>query len=82
MYCTVPENGGHTNFRNANVHVKPKAGSAVFFSYIDPEELVMDTGFTEHSSTATLPEDPDRIGQVPPEVDSCGGSRDPAPSER
>ena len=54
MYCTVPENGGHTNFRNANVHVKPKAGSAVFFSYIDPEELVMDTGFTEHSGCPVL----------------------------
>jgi hypothetical protein len=41
--------GGHTNFRNAGVHVKPEVGSAVFFSYIDPKKLVMDTGFTEHS---------------------------------
>ncbi len=45
----VPESGGHTNFRNAGVHVKPQAGNAIFFSYIDPEKLVMDTGFTEHS---------------------------------
>merc|ERR1711935_192784 len=49
MYCTIPEVGGHTNFRNANVHVKPKKGSGVFFSYIDPATKVMDNGFTEHS---------------------------------
>lgn len=49
MYCDVPEAGGHTNFRNAGVHVKPEKRSAVFFSYIDPETRIMDTGFTEHS---------------------------------
>ncbi|KAL3932498.1 MAG: hypothetical protein SGBAC_010827, partial [Bacillariaceae sp.] len=49
MYCSIPEFGGHTNFRNANVHVKPKRGSAVFFAYMDPETKVMDNGFTEHS---------------------------------
>lgn len=49
MYCSIPEVGGHTNFRNANVHVKPKLGSGVFFSYIDPETKIMDNGFTEHS---------------------------------
>lgn len=38
-----------TNFRNAGVHVKPERGSGIFFSYIDPENRVMDTGFTEHS---------------------------------
>lgn len=36
IYCTIPEKGGHTNFQNANVHVKPQVGSAVFFSYVDP----------------------------------------------
>ena len=41
--------GGHTNFRNAGVHVKPEPGNAIFFSYIDPNTLTMDTGFTEHS---------------------------------
>jgi hypothetical protein len=45
----VPESGGHTNFRNAGVHVKPNTGNAVFFSYIDPETRIMDNGFTEHS---------------------------------
>jgi hypothetical protein len=40
---------GHTNFRNAGVHVKPERGNAIFFSYIDPETKIMDTGFTEHS---------------------------------
>lgn len=44
LYCTVPKLGGHTNFRNAGVHVKPKAGNGIFFSYIDPEKLVMDNG--------------------------------------
>jgi hypothetical protein len=29
--------------------VKPVKGSAVFFSYINPETKVMDDGFTEHS---------------------------------
>lgn len=49
QHSTVPETGGHTNFRNAGVHVKPESGNAIFFSYIDPKKLVMDTGFTEHS---------------------------------
>ena len=44
LYCTVPEVGGHTNFRNAGVHVKPEAGNGIFFSYIDPEKLIMDNG--------------------------------------
>ena len=49
MYCDVAESGGHTNFRNSGVHVKPEKNAAVFFSYIDPAALIMDTGFTEHS---------------------------------
>jgi hypothetical protein len=49
VYCDVADSGGHTNFRNAGVHVKPEMGNAIFFSYIDPKSLIMDTGFTEHS---------------------------------
>jgi 2OG-Fe(II) oxygenase superfamily len=49
MYCITAESGGHTNFRNAGVHVKPVPYDAVFFSYIDPLTKTMDTGFTEHS---------------------------------
>lgn len=49
MYCAVPEDGGHTNFRNAGVHVNPKPGTGVFFSYIDPDTLLTDNGFTTHS---------------------------------
>jgi 2OG-Fe(II) oxygenase superfamily len=49
MFCSVPDDGGHTNFANAAVNVKPKLGSALFFSYIDPERKVMDSGFTQHS---------------------------------
>ncbi|GAX10314.1 hypothetical protein FisN_3Lh517 [Fistulifera solaris] len=49
MYCDVATDGGHTNFRNAGVHVKPTTGAGIFFSYIDPDTLVMDSGYTEHS---------------------------------
>mmetsp|Transcript_727 Transcript_727/g.1007 ORF Transcript_727/g.1007 Transcript_727/m.1007 type:complete len:178 (-) Transcript_727:741-1274(-) len=49
MYCTLPERGGSTNFRNAGVHVKPVSGNAIFFSYINPESKFMDSGYTEHS---------------------------------
>lgn len=50
MYCDLTNLiGGHTNFGNAGVHVKPEVGHAVFFSYFDPSTGLMDTGFTEHS---------------------------------
>jgi len=49
MYCTVPTKGGATNFRNAGLHVVPEVRTATFFSYIDPETMKMDNGFTEHS---------------------------------
>lgn len=49
MYCTIPTLGGATNFRNSNIHVKAKRGSAVFFSYIDPLTNMTDNRFTEHS---------------------------------
>jgi len=49
MYCTIPEVGGATNFHNSNVHVKPKHGSAVFFSYMDPISNMTDNRYTEHS---------------------------------
>jgi hypothetical protein len=49
IYCTIPEKGGHTNFRNAGVHIKPSTGSAIFFGYIDPETKLMDTEYTTHS---------------------------------
>lgn len=49
MYCTLPEKGGNTNFRNAGVHVKAVKGNAIFFGYIDPKTMTMDSGFTEHS---------------------------------
>ena len=42
MYCTVASRGGHINFRNAGVHVKPRVGDAVFFSYIDPKTNTTD----------------------------------------
>ncbi|KAG7350959.1 prolyl 4-hydroxylase alpha subunit [Nitzschia inconspicua] len=49
IYCTIPEKGGFTNFQNANVHVKPSQGSAIFFSYIDPSTNMTDDGLTQHS---------------------------------
>lgn len=54
MYCVVPEVGGATNFRNSGVHVVPEAGSATFFSYIDPETKKMDSGWTEHSGCPVI----------------------------
>ena len=49
VYCTVPEKGGMTNFNNAGVTIKPVAGSAIFFSYIDPLTKTADNGFSQHS---------------------------------
>ena len=49
MYSETADKGGHTNFRNSGVHIKPEFGSDIFFSYIDPETKLMDKGFTEHS---------------------------------
>ena len=49
MYCEIPKVGGATRFRNSNVHIKPKRYAATFFSYIDPDMMKMDDGFTEHS---------------------------------
>mmetsp|Transcript_44954 Transcript_44954/g.50400 ORF Transcript_44954/g.50400 Transcript_44954/m.50400 type:complete len:475 (-) Transcript_44954:145-1569(-) len=49
IYCTIPDKGGSTNFQNSNVHVKANAGSAVFFSYIDPTTNETDNGLTQHS---------------------------------
>jgi len=49
IYCTLPKQGGFTNFQNANVHVRPNSGSAVFFSYFDPLTNITDNGLTQHS---------------------------------
>jgi len=49
LYCTLPTDGGSTNFPHSFVHVKPSTGAAVFFSYMDPKTKMMDNGFTTHS---------------------------------
>jgi hypothetical protein len=49
IYCTLPEQGGFTNFQNDNVHVRPNSGSAVFFGYFNPLTNVTDNGLTRHS---------------------------------
>ena len=49
FFSTLPTQGGFTNFQNANVHVRPNAGAAVFFSYIDPATNITDNGLTQHS---------------------------------
>jgi hypothetical protein len=48
MYCTAPEKGGATNFRNVGVHVVPEAGTAAFFSYLGSDGKT-DNRLTEHS---------------------------------
>jgi len=49
IYCTIPSQGGFTNFQNANVHVRPNSGDAVYFSYINPLTNMTDNGLTQHS---------------------------------
>jgi hypothetical protein len=54
MYCTVPEKGGYTNFMQAGVTAKPKVGAAAFFSYMDNETKIKDSGFTTHSGCPVI----------------------------
>lgn len=54
IYCKVPEKGGATNFRNSGLHILPKPLSATFFSYIDPDTMIMDNSFTEHSGCPVI----------------------------
>lgn len=54
MYCDAPELGGGTNFQNANVFVKPKVGSAAFFSYLNVETMQKELGFTSHSGCPVI----------------------------
>lgn len=49
IYCTIPERGGHTNFQNAGVAIKPEVGSGIFFSYINPSTNITDNEFSRHS---------------------------------
>ena len=52
MYCEVPGAkgaGGATHFPNSGSHIRPKAGDAVFISYVDPKTGIMDTGLTNHT---------------------------------
>ena len=49
MYCAIPTKGGATNFRNAGLHIQPRKNNALFFSYVNPETMMMDSGFTTHS---------------------------------
>jgi hypothetical protein len=50
MHCKVPTQGGAANFRNAGLHLIPKVGSAIFYSYVDVETENMDTGFSIRSA--------------------------------
>jgi len=54
MYCDAPELGGGTNFQHSNVYVKPTVGAAAFFSYMNPETMHHETGFTTHSGCPVL----------------------------
>jgi len=54
VYCDVPEKGGATNFMNSGVHVVPKKGNSIFFSYMNPETRIMDKGFSQHSGCPVI----------------------------
>ena len=34
---------------NAGIHIKPKKYAATFFTYIDPNTMIVDDGLTQHS---------------------------------
>lgn len=53
LYCQAAVRGGATSFTKANVFVKPKVGTATFFSYMGPDGR-MDDGYTEHSGCPVL----------------------------
>eukprot|EP01040_Poterioochromonas_malhamensis_P013026 gene13026-14285_t len=48
LYCKAPEKGGATVFTRSNILVRPKLGSATFFSYKGADGR-MDDGYTEHT---------------------------------
>lgn len=39
---------------NAGIHIKPQKHAATFFSYINPETMIMDDGLTQHSGCPVL----------------------------
>ena len=49
LYSATAEEGGHTHFKNAHVHVNPEPGMAVFFTYVDPNRQVTDNGMSMHA---------------------------------
>jgi hypothetical protein len=53
VYCQTAERGGGTTFTNANVYVKPKPLSAVFFSYLGTDGFT-DELLTEHSGCPVI----------------------------
>lgn len=53
MYCKTADRGGATTFTKSDVFVKPKPGSATFFSYKGSDGR-MDEGYTEHSGCPVL----------------------------
>lgn len=54
MYCDIPEIGGGTNFQHSNVFVAPTIGAAAFFSYMNNDTGLHETGFTTHSGCPVL----------------------------
>jgi len=68
IYCTVPKRGGHTNFQSAGVSIKPKEGSGIFFSYIDPTNNITDSGFSRHSGCPVYEGKRSSCGQIMQQV--------------
>jgi len=54
VYCEAAIKGGHTHFSNSGIHVTPKVGSAVFYSYSDPSTDTYDKGFTKITECGVL----------------------------
>lgn len=49
----MPKRGGATTFSRAGVYIKPKLGTALFFSYLGDDGR-MDRGLTDHSGCPVL----------------------------
>jgi hypothetical protein len=49
LYCKEADEGGALSFSRADVFIKPKRGTAAFFSYLGRDGKT-DEGYTEHSS--------------------------------
>jgi len=54
VYCATAKKGGHTHFSNSGIHVIPAAGSAITYTYVDPQTKKHDSGFSKITECGVL----------------------------